>query len=80
LRENARSDRIQLLLSVRFDVGFGGLLGMVCGVKMVAMREVCMVSRRLMMTRLVVLGGLQMVMVSVPVVLGRFAMMFRRLF
>ena len=71
---------MELFLSVRFDVSFGGLLRMVCGVKVVAMREVCMVSRRLMMTHLVVLGGLQMVMLSVPVVLGRFAMMFRCLF
>jgi hypothetical protein len=65
---------------VRFDVGLGSLFCMVCGVKVVTMREVCMVSRRFMMARVVVLGGLQMVMLSMPVVLSRFAMMFCRLF
>ena len=74
------ADRQVLLFTVRLDMSFGRLLRMVRRVKVVAVCEVRIVGRLLMMARFMVLGGLQMVVLRMSMVLRRVVVVFRCLF
>ena len=65
-----------LLLAVCFDVGFGGFVGVMLGVDMVAVRQVCMVSGFFMIARFMVLGRFLVMMLGVSVVLRSFVVVF----
>ena len=63
-----------------FDVGFGGFVGVMMGVDVVAMRQVRMVGGLFMMARFMVLGRFFVMMLGESVMLRRFVVVFGSLF
>jgi hypothetical protein len=61
---------------VCFDVGFSGFLGVVCGVNVVATRQVRMVGGFFMIARFMMLGRFLVMMLGVSVVLRSLVMVF----
>jgi hypothetical protein len=66
----------QLLHAVCFDVGFSGFLGVVCGVNVVATRQVRMVGGFFMIACFMMLGRFPVMMLGVSVVLRSLVMVF----